>query len=210
MLIDRSEYDDLHSQGRELINNICIERRDQDHLLPGKAPGSTYSWMFYLRRALFNPDFSIAMTKMFLFRMAEERGKIPFQITGPESGAVPLISAITNVSAVTYGLNINCFSVRKDPKEYGLRNTLEGMIIPHLPVVLCDDLCNSSVSLRRCYDICNQHGIPIARQAFCIVNKVNKAIHKENRRHTDMYLPNGIEMIYLYDLDDFNLSNPSH
>jgi hypothetical protein len=42
------------------------------------------------------------------------------------------------------------------------------------------------------------------------VNKVNKKTHNEQRQTTDMYLPNTIKIIHLFDLDDFNLNNPSH
>jgi len=78
------------------------------------------------------------------------------------------------------------------------------------PVMLIDDLCNSSMSMKKSYDILQEEKIPVFNYAFSIINKVNKNIHKETRVKSDMYLPEDIKMIYLFDLDDFNLENPSH
>jgi len=209
-IIDESEYQSLHAWGRDYINAHCIERREPANPLPGKLPGSTYTWMFYLRRGLYSADFATAVAKMFLYRMGRERDNRTFQVAGLESGAVPLLTGITQAASLLYGLEINVFSVRKQRKEYGLMNWIEGSPIPGVPVMLMDDLCNSSASMKRCHDVCVQEGLPIARQAFCIVNKVNKRVHNHKRTITDMYLPDHIEMLSLYDLDDFNLSNPSH
>lgn len=209
-VISTEEYEALHAWGREFIESNCIVRRDPSDPLPGKSPGSRYTWMFYLRRGLYNAEFATAVAKMFLYRITKERGKLPFQLAGLESGAVPLLTGISQLSHILYGLEINAFSVRKEQKTYGLMNWVEGTPAQGVPVVLVDDLCNSSISMKQCYGVCVKEGLPIARQAFCLVNKVNKAVHHPSRVVTDMYLPGHIEMLSLYDLDDFNLSNPSH
>lgn len=210
MLITEEEYNDLYQRGKDFIDTRCIVRRDRSNPLPGKAPGSSYTWMFYLRRGLYSSEFACATAKMFWYRVAQERGKLPFQIAGLESGAVPILAAIALTGKLLYGIEVNTFSIRKEQKQYGLKNWIEGTPIPDLPVMLVDDLCNSSTSMRRSFDVCIEHGLPICTQAFCIVNKVNKGVHSRRREVTDMYLPNFIQMLYLYDLDDFQLSNPSH
>ncbi len=210
MLISESEYDALHAWGRDFIDDHCIERRDAEAALPGKAPGSTYTWMFYLRRGLYDASFATGVAKMFIHRIAKDRGKRPFQLAGLESGAVPLLTGISQAASILYGMDINVFSVRQERKKYGLLNLIEGRPLSGVPVIIVDDLCNSSKSMRRCYDACMQEGLPVARQAFCLVNKVNKGVHSDKRVVTDMYLPDHIEMLSLYDLDDFNLFNPSH
>ena len=209
-IITDAEYSALHVWGRDFIDTHCIERRDPSNPLPGKLPGSSYTWMFCLRRGLYSAEFSTAIAKMFLYRVVNHRGRLPFQIAGLESGAVPLLTGIMQTASLLYGLEIPAFSVRQQQKTYGLLNQIEGIPIQGLPVMLVDDLCNSSASMKRCHDVCVQEGLPIARQAFCLVNKVNKGVHSPKRTISDMYLPGHIEMISLYDLDDFNLSNPSH
>ena len=190
--------------GREYVNGKCIERRDRAHALPGLQAGTVYTWMFYLRRGLYDPDFLKAVVQMFEYRVHTELGHLNFQLAGMETAAVPLLVGLSML------LGVPAFSVRKDRKLYGLRNWLEGVPAPGVPVMLVDDLCNSRRSLRHSYDRCTESGLPMLDCAFVLVNKVNKANHGEARRRADLYLPESVKMIYLWDLDDFNLSNPSH
>ena len=133
---------------------------------------------------------------------------LDFQLSGLETAATPLLVGIPLIARV-FEDDINAFVVRKERKEYGLLNILEGM--PNdKPVVMLDDLCNSSISLRRCYDELVGLNMTVANKAFTIVNKSNNDVHSYQRQHTDMYLPSDIEVVSLFTLDDFNLSNPSH
>jgi orotate phosphoribosyltransferase len=145
---------------------------------------------------------------MYLYKIKQEVGHFDFQIAGLETGSTPLLAGIPLISRV-FNLDINSFSIRKEQKTYGLLNWIEG--IPNeKPVMLIDDLCNSSMSMKQGYDILRKENINVFNYAFTLVNKVNKNIHKEIRTRTDMYLPENIKMLYLFDLDDFNLYNPSH
>jgi orotate phosphoribosyltransferase len=176
--------------------------------MPGKAPGSTYTWMFYLRNGLFNHQFLINVSQLFLYHMERLDPKFNFQLTGIETAATPLLAAIPMVAS-TMGADINAFVVRKSRKEYGLKNIIEGIPNDKLAVMI-DDLCNSSASMAQCFNVLGQENIQVANVAFCIVNKSNKEVHDESRLKTDMYLPSGIRVISLFTLDDFGLSNPSH
>jgi orotate phosphoribosyltransferase len=145
---------------------------------------------------------------MYLYKIKQEVGHFDFQIAGLETGSTPLLAGIPLISRV-FNLDINSFSIRKEQKTYGLLNWIEG--IPNeKPVMLIDDLCNSSMSMKQGYDILRKENINVFNYAFTLVNKVNKNVHKEIRTRTDMYLPENIKMLYLFDLDDFNLYNPSH
>ncbi|WP_173200361.1 phosphoribosyltransferase [Geobacter sp. SVR] len=149
------------------------------------------------------------ISKMFLYLTARSCPDHNYQLAGLESGAVPLLTGISQAAKILGQRDLNVFSVRKERKAYGLRNVTEGL--PNgAPVMIVDDLCNSSASMKRCHDMCISEGMSIYPYAFCVVNKVNKAVHAPRRRVTDMYLPDNIKIIYLYDLDDFGLSNPSH
>jgi len=204
-MISEEQYNRLHLLTKKYIDKNCIIRNKK---MPGKLPGTTYTWMFYLRNGLFNHVFLSAISQMFIYKINKEIRNFDFQITGLETGSTPLLSAIPLV-AREYNLDINSFSIRKERKEYGLLNYIEG--IPNKkPCLIVDDLCNSSASMRRAYDILLAHKLTVFNYSFCIVNKVNKKIHDKKRIHTDMYLPNHNKIIYLFDLDDFNLYNPSH
>ncbi len=203
-MVEEANYTELWQWGKDYINTHCIERRDIAHAIPGKQPGTKYTWMFYLRRALYNPEFLRAVVTMFTQRVQQEIGHCNFQLSGMESAAVPLLIGISLQT------NIPAFSVRKNRKTYGLLNWIEGVPRVDRPVLLVDDLCNSSTSLRHAHDRCLEHGLSILPYSFVLVNKVNKAVHEKTRQRRDMYLPAAIKVIYLWDLDDFNLSNPSH
>jgi orotate phosphoribosyltransferase len=190
---------------RDYIDSKCIVR---DTVMPAKKLGDTYTWMFYLRRGLFNPDFLINVGQMFIYKMERLDPAFNFQITGLETAATPLLASIPMVAKVM-GIDINAFVVRKERKEYGLLNMFEG--IPNNQIaVMVDDLCNSSSSMATCMHRLHAEGITVANVAFALVNKSNRDVHEEQRLQTDMYLPPEIKVVSLFTLDDFDLSNPSH
>ena len=64
--------------------------------------------------------------------------------------------------------------------------------------------------MKKTYNILNEENIPVLPYAFSVVNKVNKNVHSAYRREHDMYLPENIKALYLFDLDNFNLYSTSH
>jgi orotate phosphoribosyltransferase len=164
--------------------------------------------MFYLRRGLFNPDFNIAVARMFIYRMERIDPDFNFQITGLETAATPMLTAIPMVAKL-YGLDINSFVVRKKRKEYGLMNLFEGRPNQKVSLML-DDLCNSGNSMAQCYRVLEGENMEVAKVAFVLVNKSNKGVHSDSRLNGDMYLPQDIQVLSLFTLDDFGLDSPSH
>jgi orotate phosphoribosyltransferase len=178
--------------------------------MPGKLPGTTYNWIFYLRNGLFNPDFLHCVSEMMLFKLYKELGNYNFQICGAETAGTPLAASIPLV-AKAHQIPMSGFVVRKEQKEYGLKNWHEGMAFKDIPYVVVDDLCNSSRSLAHADNICrNTLGIVPSNVAIVIVNKVNKKVHSEERAVTDMYTSKDVKVLSLFDLDSFDLSDPSH
>lgn len=204
MRVSDAEYKILWNYVRNYIDSKCLIR-DRD--MPGKAPNSRYTWMFYLRNGLFNPEFMYAVGKMFIYKMERIDPNLDFQITGLETAATPMVLGISMV-AKYLGADINAFIVRKERKEYGLLNALEGIPNDKL-CILMDDLCNSGQSMARAFYTLEEENIQVANIAFAIVNKCNST-HDESRQNTDMYLPKGMTVISLFTLDDFGLNNPSH
>lgn len=203
--ISDEEYNVMREWVRAYINKHCIVR---DTRMPGKLPGSTYDWIFYLRRGLFNPDFNVAVAKMFVHKMERLDPDFNFQLTGLETAAAPMLTAIPMVAKL-YGIDLNAFIVRKKRKEYGLLNVFEGRPNQKVSVII-DDLCNSGYSMRQCYNVLENEGMEAAKYAFAIVNKSNHGVHSEQRHISDMYLPPDITVLSLFTLDDFGLGNPSH
>ena len=205
MRINDPQYEVLKEWAHNYIDTKCIVRNQE---MPGKAPGSTYTWMFYLRNGLFNHQFLINISQMFIYHMERIDPKFNFQLTGLETAATPMLAAIPMVASVM-GIDINAFVVRKDRKTYGLLNVIEGVPNNKLAVII-DDLCNSSRSMAQCLNTLTAEEIPVANVAFVIVNKSNEEVHDNLRMIGDMYLPKEIKVISLFTLDDFDLYNPSH
>lgn len=206
-MITQNQYDGYHKIVHDFINKKCIIKQNN---IPGKLPGTSYGWIFYLRNALFDPNISSFISEMMLYKLYNETGGYNFQICGAETAGTPLAVSLPLI-ARTNGIPISSFVIRKDQKTYGLKNWHEGIYSPNIPYVLVDDLCNSSTSLRHAYNICqNQLGLVSSGLAIVVVNKVNKGVHEYQRTISDMYLPKTIKVLSLFDLDSFDLSNPSH
>ena len=78
----------------------------------------------------------------------------PFQIGGLEMGVIPLISAIT-LEGMRRGTPVNGFIVRKERKETGLGNKIEGAVGDETIIVL-DDLDHVFEPCRGC--VVEDHG----------------------------------------------------
>lgn len=190
---------------KDIINKKCIIRH---RWMPSSIAGEYYTWQFYLRRGLFDVEFLENLAICFLYKFERIDENFNFQLSGLETAATPMLSSLP-ILLKNYGVNINSFVVRKDKKTYGMLNWIEG--IPNKkPIVIIDDLCNSGFSMKRCHDILKYHNLKIFPKAFSIVNKSNKNIHDAIRLNTDMFLTKEIEVVSVFDLDDFKLTNPSH
>ena len=201
-IISDEKYDSLWNQCRDFIDEHCIVRAEPGTYMEGKLPGSKYSWVFYLRNGLFRTDFLSAVTQMWMKKVHDEIGHFDFQLSGLETASTPMIVGIP-IYAQVFGVNLNGFSIRKEQKEYAMKNWLEGGATEQ-PVMLMDDLSNSGNSLRKAYDILEWHRMDTFDTAFTIVNKVNEGVHDDNMDR-DFMLPEHIKIMSLYTLDDFNL-----
>ena len=161
-------------------------------LLPGKLPGSTYRWQFYLRRGLTNTEFLGHVCAFFWRLFRRDFEKQPFQLTGLETGATPLVIAL----ALTAPFPVNCFLTRAERKAYGLRNRFEGIVDHSLPVMMVDDMSHSKTTMARCQKYLLQEGLQLCEQAFVIVDK-------DVSGHTYGPLPT---VVYLFKASQFHLT----
>ena len=155
MLISDEEYKIFETWMREYIDQYCLIRKGKEinHRMPPKSGNNWYTWQFYLRRGLFDPIFLSALSQMFIYKVEREIGHFNFQLSGLETGATPMLAAIPLVLK-GFDINLNSFVVRKEQKTYGIKNWIEGRPIENTPVMLIDNMCNSSMSLKKAKDIC--------------------------------------------------------
>lgn len=148
------------------IDDYCIDRRD----MRDKSANNPYSYMFYMRNGLFNSTFANYVGCLFWDRYSEIYKETPFQISGLETAATPVVMSILMTSAAFDIENLNCFIIRKEKKEYGLKQRFEGNIIKELPVLLVDDFCNEGLAIMKAKKYIEEENLKLYKNAFTIVS----------------------------------------
>jgi len=172
-------------------------REDKSWLAFSSDPnGKRYSWQFYLRRGCFDATFNSVLAQMFLYKVEREIGHFAFQISGLETAATPMLSAIPLV-AKGFGIDLNSFVVKKEQKQYGIRNWIEGCPNPDLPVMIIDDLISSSNSMLIANKILQE------KMDLKTMDYVFGVVNLRSTTHC-LKLPDK-KILYLFDCDDFNL-----
>ena len=143
----------------QTIRNNCIVRPPTP--MKGKAPGSIYHSIYQLARAG-GGDFLYDVARAYLYLT---RNLPPHQLAGRMWSSMPILAAISVLT------NRHVFYIRRERKDYGPMNDIEGTIYPDLPVLLVDDLANSTESFAFCQEYLRVRDIPVLDQCFAIMNK---------------------------------------
>jgi hypothetical protein len=185
---------------REYIDRECVYRVDENHPpIPSKAPGGTYVWQFYLRRATFNPGFARRLGLLFWDHFLPVYLQQPFQVCACEPSGFPIGSTI-QATATKLGVSLNLFFVRRSPK-FGTDSWFDGCALPNLPVLLVDDVAASSPFLLwSSARVQAKLNLPLHYNYFTICNKVGRGFSKE-AQHTDSYLDS--QLISLFTMNNF-------
>ena len=137
----------------------------------GKIPETRYSSIFQLYRVREMGYFLQNAVYGFDALMNEHKINLSeIQITGRIWSALPIMGAITYAHP-----ELKSFIIRRELKNYGPQNIFEGTPDPHKPVLIIDDLANSTNSLYHCKRILLGHDIPVLDKCFAILNKKNEA-----------------------------------
>ena len=210
MIISDEDYTGFETWMREYIEHHCIIRtgRDIDYVMPSRKSGSCDTWQFYLRRGLFDPIFLSALSQMFIYKVEREIGHFNFQLSGLETGATPMLAAIPLVLK-GFDINLNSFVVRKEQKTYGLMNWIEGRPEKNKPVMIIDDVCGSSMSMKKAKEICenstiDSQGMEVMNVVFAIVNKWSKYSDKDSFENHTRQIPD-TKIIHFFNCDDWDL-----
>lgn len=83
-------------------------------------------------------------------------------VGGPAVGAVPLVTAIAMLSGLDGGTAIPGFFVRKEAKEHGLGNAIEGPLYGKNLVAIVDDTCSTAGSLYMAIRAVEEAGYKVA------------------------------------------------
>ena len=166
--------------------------KGSQHFLASNS-GSQLAWLVDLRRVLLQGRFLAAFTELFWDRYA---GRPLFQVGGMETAAIPLVTAIV-MSSFTRGTPVNGFIVRKERKTQGTASLLEGQL-NELPIVVVDDLINSSDSLEKVRVVLDQYGRELD-SVFTLVDFHSPAALRWRERHK-------VAVQSIYTLEELGLS----
>ena len=150
------------------IHEKCIYNPDTPMF--GIGPGDRYKSQFYMANLTTNGCMMRSvMTVLDELMLCNELDPGDYQFAGRTWSALPILGVI---SLHYHFRNVNTFIVRRERKIFGKNNIFEG--IPNdKPVILVDDVCNSTIAFKHCHDIIAAHNIPVHPKIFCILNKKN-------------------------------------
>jgi len=208
MFLSNELRDQYRSAVQEHINEFSIYRTTGEERLPGKKPGSRYKWQFYMSRTTCNKWMNYFISCLLLDLIYEEYQKQPFQLGALESDGVPIALGMAQASINIPGIeNLNFFKIRKQPKEYGLMNTIEGIPSLDLPVLFVDDIVSSKNTSYNAYKALKYEGFEIVPFVTSVINKTGTEMKTEVDMMTkeDIFKRNGIDMDVksIFNLNDF-------
>lgn len=132
---------------RAFVDHHCIFRSPPGKALLTNPDGGRFGWQFYFPIATFDQRTALLIGRLFWRRYLDHFHARPFQLAGCESGGMPVMAAIQSVALNDYGIVVNGFEAKKAAKTYGLRNWLEGIVLPTVPVVVVDDVIGGARTL---------------------------------------------------------------
>ena len=109
MILDNDIKEYMKDWLYHYIDDYCIDRRD----LKDESIEHPYTYMFYMRKGLFNNTFLNYVGYLFWDKYAKIYKETPFQIAGIETAGIPLMVGILMTSSAFGITGLNCFSIRK-------------------------------------------------------------------------------------------------
>ena len=132
----------------DFIEHKAVYRSPPGELLLTSANGGNCAWQFYFPVATLDPEFQRRMAHLFWLQFGARYKARPFQLCACETGGVPVGCAL-QAAAYAAKQAVPLFALKKQPKDYGLKNWIEGMVDARRPVLLIDDVVGGGKTLRQ-------------------------------------------------------------
>lgn len=131
---------------------------------PGKpfvlASGDTSEFYFDCQRTT-TCAAAIPLVGAAFLRKFDELGLRPSSVGGLVLGADPIAMAIASASTSGQRHQIDAFRIRKDKKQHGTKNWLEGCAVRGKPVVVVDDVVTRGTSVVQAIKTCLDEGLEV-------------------------------------------------
>jgi orotate phosphoribosyltransferase len=124
----------------------------------------------------------------------EELALRPKAIGGLTMGADPIAIATALVSHIR-GMDVQAFSIRKEPKKHGLKLQVEGDLEPDDQVIVIDDVVTTGGSTIKAIKIAREHAL----QVMSVIILVDRG--EENGREN--IEKEGVPVHSIFTVDDF-------
>lgn len=130
---------------KTIVETVLVRGTNED-ISDGMGGFNNNGWLFDFRRVIMQGRTIEAIGKVCTDMLKD----IPsYQICGLEVAAIPLVTGITQYRYTHGTPDANGFFIRKSRKKEGLLRMIEGTILPHVPIILVDDIMNQGKSLMR-------------------------------------------------------------
>lgn len=172
---------------RQLIETLSLRVGEEFTLSSGRKSNV----FFNLKQTMLHPEGAALLAEAIL-RILEAR-KV-HNVGGLEMGAVPLVSALCLKSHGRYALNT--FFVRKQVKDHGARQGLDGHIEDGAEAIILDDVVTTGGSVMQ--------AVEAARARGCEVKTVVAIVDREEGG-AEALAKEGLELVSLYTRRDFNI-----
>ncbi len=155
------------------------------------SSGRQSTYLFQLRQTMLHPEGAALLGDVIVDFMRREGLSC---IGGLAMGAVPLVSAVA-VASFSKGYPVNAFFVRKEIKEHGAKERIDGHLPEGSEVLVVDDVTTTGGSTLKAVDaISEERGGKVTR-ALSIVDRREGAAEELARR--------GISLVSLFTRSDF-------
>lgn len=158
------------------------------------ASGRSSKFLFQLRQTTLHPEGSALLADIIVDYMNAHSIKC---IGGLVLGAVPIVSAVS-VMSHWKKTPVDAFFVRKEPKEHGAKERIDGFINRGQEVLLVDDVATSGGSILKALNgMKEENAVCRVRKALVIVDRQEGAA--ENLKNE------GIELVSIFKKSDFDI-----
>jgi outer membrane protein assembly factor BamB len=182
---------DSRSYLHDTILSRVFLRADESRrmVLPNGRPSA---WIFDFRTVALEPAWLDRYSNIF-WELFENR--LPFQVGGMETAAIPLVSAIV-MKGRERGTPVSGFYIRKSRDRDGLLKRIEGTLTDN-PVILVDDIINSGGSFEKQLKVLEAEGKTVSDIFTILAFRERGAYAFATDR--------GIRVRWLFTLEDFGL-----
>lgn len=173
-----------------IARHALVQASDGAIIIASEQTGVREPWIFDFRALMLQPKWLDRFADLFWERYAD---KLPFQVGGMETAGIPLVAAIV-MKSVARKTPVNGFFIRKSAKRQGLMKTVEGTLTEE-PVILVDDLINSSQTITKQVDVLHEHGKRVTDVFVLLAFRAHDAYASLQDK--------GVSLSSLFTLEDF-------